>query len=35
MVDAAMQAAQVISVKEPWNEDDETPGAACPFTFEE
>jgi thiamine biosynthesis protein ThiI len=35
MVEAAMQADQVINVNEPWNEDEETAGAACPCTFEE
>jgi hypothetical protein len=35
MGEAAMQAAQVIEINEPWNEDEETAGAACCFTFEE
>jgi thiamine biosynthesis protein ThiI len=35
MVDAAMQAAQLIDINEPWNEEADEAGAACPFTFQE
>jgi hypothetical protein len=35
MVEAVMQAARVIDINEPWNENKETAGAACRFTFEE
>jgi thiamine biosynthesis protein ThiI len=34
MVEAAMQAAQLIDVNEPWNEEEAGQTAACPFTFE-
>jgi thiamine biosynthesis protein ThiI len=34
MAEAAMQAAQAIEINEPWNEEEETAGAACRFTFE-
>jgi thiamine biosynthesis protein ThiI len=34
MVNTAMQAAQLIDVNEPWNEDTGEAGEACPFTFD-
>ncbi|KAH0790270.1 tRNA 4-thiouridine(8) synthase ThiI [Histomonas meleagridis] len=35
MVESAINGAQIIDINEPWNEDENETGAACPFTFQE
>ena len=35
MVQTALEAAQIIDIDDPWNEDDNEVGAACPFSFQE